>query len=150
MLKRIGEEFDIKVSVENATQVIGLNTWITYDPDIVEVVDSDPTGSSGTQVIATDLGFFGASASLLANIKTNGNEIPGTVIVGHATVPPSPVDGSGDAFSIRFKAIGAGNTNIDFEVGHVNLQDMDGDIPTDAVGDTVEVPATATVRLTVI
>lgn len=150
MIKRIGEEFDIKVSIENAVEVVGLNAWITYDPSIVEVVDDDP-GAPNTQVIATDLGFL-PNAQLLVSIQQDGggNEQPGTLICGYASIPAAPTSGTGDAFSVRFRAIAQGTTDIDFAIDHVNLQDVDGDIPTDTVGDEVEVPINATVRITVL
>ena len=114
MLKRIGEEFDVKVSVENATEVIGLNAWITYDPAIVEVVDND-LAVDDTQVIATDLGFL-SNAQLLANIQKDGGgvEQPGTLICGYVSIPPTPASGDGDCFTVRFRAIAQGTTNIDF------------------------------------
>lgn len=147
MLKRIGEEFDVKVSVENATEVIGLNAWITYDPAIVEVVDNDVSGS-GTQVIVNDLGFL-PNAQLLVSVQKDGGGIeqPGTLVCGYATIPPQPTSGDGDCFDVRFRAIAQGTTDINFSV--LNLQDNDGDIPTDGIGDQVDVPVNATVRLTV-
>ena len=150
MLKRIGEEFDIKVSVEDATDVIGLNAWITYDPAIVEVVDADDQ-TPDTQVITNDLGFL-PNAQLLVSVQKDGGgvEQPGTLVCGYVSVPPSPVSGNGDAFDVRFRAIAQGSTNIEFAVGHLNLQDEDGDIPTDGVGDIVDVPVNATVRITVL
>lgn len=148
MLKRIGEEFDVKVSVENATEVIGLNAWISYDPAIVEVVDTDDV-TADTQVDAADLGFL-SSAQLLVSIQKDGGvEQPGTLVCGYVSIPPTPQSGNGDCFSVRFRAIAQGTTNIDFVVDHVNLQDIDGDIPTDFVGDVVDVPVNATLRITV-
>lgn len=150
MLKRIGEEFDVKISVENATEVIGLNAWVTYDPAIVEVVDND-TGTPDTQVIVNDLGFL-SNAQLLVSIQKDGggNEQPGTLICGYVSVPPTPASGNGDCFNVRFRAIAQGSTNIDFAVGHLNLQDLEGDIPTQGIGDVVDVPVNATVTITVL
>lgn len=150
MLKRIGEEFDVKVSVQNATDVIGLNAWISYDSTIVEVVDTD-VSASNTQVDATDLGFL-SNAQLLVSIQKDGGgvEIPGTLVCGYVNIPPTPVSGEGDCFSVRFRAVGQGTTNIDFLTDHVNLQDSVGDIPTDVLGDTVEVPVNATLSITVL
>ena len=149
MLKRIGEEFNVKVSVQNATDVIGLNAWIGYDPAIIEVVDID-AGTVDTQVDATDLGFL-STAQLLVSIQKDGGgvERPGTLVCGYVNIPPTPVSGAGDCFSVRFRAIAQGTTNIDFITDHVNLQDIDGDIPTDVVGDVVDVPLNATLTITV-
>ena len=145
MLKRIGEEFDVKVSVENAVDVIGLNAWISYDPTIVEVVDTDP-GTAGVQIDATDLGFL-SSPQLLVGLQ---NDTQGTLVCGYVNIPATPESGDGDCFSVRFRAIAQGTTNIDFVTDHVNLQDVDGDIPTDFVGDVVDVPVNATLRITVL
>jgi hypothetical protein len=149
MLKRIGEEFNVKVSVQNATDVIGLNAWISYDPTIIEVVDID-AGTVDTQIDATDLGFL-SNAQLLIGIQKDGGgvERPGTLVCGYVNIPPTPVSGDGDCFSVRFRAITQGTTNIDFVTDHVNLQDIDGDIPTDVVGDVVDVPLNATLTITV-
>lgn len=150
MIKRINEEFDIKVSIENATDVIGLNAWISYDPAIVEPVDTD-VSASGTQIDATDLGFF-SNAQLLVGVQKdqNGVEQPGVLVCGYSSSPATPTNGTDDAFSVRFRAIGTGTSDIDFVTDHINLQDEDGDIPTDFVGDFVDVPINATVRITVV
>jgi len=150
MLKRIGEEFDVKVSVTNATAVIGLNAWISYDPSIIEVVDLD-TGMPDTQVDAEDLLFL-PNAQLLVGIQKDGSNVeqPGTLICGYVSIPPTPISGDGDCFQVRFRAVAQGTTNIDFITNHVNLQDMDGDIPTDVVGDVVDIPVNATLTITVL
>lgn len=150
MLKRIGEEFAVKVSVTNATEVIGLNAWISYDPLIVEVVDIDAE-IPDTQLDAQDLGFL-SNAQLLVGVQKDGDgvEQPGTLVCGYVSIPPTPVSGDGDCFQVRFRAIAQGTTNINFITDHVNLQDVDGDIPTDIVGDVVDIPVNATLTITVL
>lgn len=150
MIKRIGEEFDVKVSVQNAVDVVGLNAWISYDPAIVEVVDTD-AGTPDTQVDATPLGFL-PNEQLLVSIQKDGGgvELPGTLVCGYASVPQAVASGDGDCFQVRFRAIAQGITNVDFITGHINLQDADGDIPTDWAGDVVDVPVNATVTITVL
>jgi len=149
MLKRIGESFDIKVSVENATEVVGLNAWITYDPTIIEVVDSN-TGTSGVQPIVSDLGFLPSAQLLVGLLKSGSVEQPGTLVCGYVSIPAAPTTGTGDCFTVRFRAKAAGVTDLVFAVGHLNLQDENGDIPTDGVGDNVTVPVNAVVRITVL
>jgi hypothetical protein len=51
---------------------------------------------------------------------------------------------------VRFKAIAEGSTTIDFSVGNVDLQDLDGNVPVNTAGDVVDVPINATVRITVV
>jgi len=147
MLKRIGEEFELVVSFEDATDVIGVNAWIDYDPAIIEVVDNDP-GAPGTQVIATDLGYF-SGADLVVGLQKDidNNEVPGSLICGYVSDPLVAVSGTGNCFGVTFRAIATGNTDVVFS--QLNLQDMDGDIPANAAVDSVEVPLTATVRITV-
>jgi hypothetical protein len=150
MLKRINEEFDVKVSIEDAVQIIGISAWIGYDPSIIEVVDGSPE-TAGTQVIAQDLGFL-SSAQLLVGIQKDQNNVeqPGTLVCGYVSIPPIPVDGSGDVFSVKFRAIASGNTDIYFIPGHIKLEDINGDVTVKHVGDIVEIPVTATIRITVL
>jgi len=151
MLKRIGEEFDVKVSIINPTEVIGLNSWITFNPLIIEAVDGNPATSGSTEVVKTDLGFF-SDPQLLVNVQEDagGNEQPGTLICGYVSMTATPVSIGGDCFSVRFRAIASGETDIEFAVGHLNLQDIDGDIPTDSESDSVEIPVNAVVKITVL
>jgi len=147
MLKRIGEEFEVVVSIEDAEKVVGINAWIGYDPEIIEVVDG-AVGTPGTQAIATDIGFF-PNADLVVGIQKDAEntEQPGTLICGCVSDPLTLTDGTGGCFSVRFRAIAVGSTDVTF--AQLNLQDLVGDIPANGISDVVDVPVVATVRITI-
>jgi len=137
--KEVGEEFSVLVSAADpVTNVIGLSTWIRYDPAIIGVVDSDPS-TTGTQVSATDLGFL-TNGVLLANIKTtSGVEEPGTLIVGYSSIPATPTSGSGNLFKIKFKGLSPGVTGVSFIDGHKDLQNSSGSVPAEWINSVMEV-----------
>ncbi len=147
MIKRIGEEFEIKVSIENAFEITGMNAYITYDPAVIEVVDGD-VNVADVQPITADLGFFTGATLLVGLEKVNNIEQPGTLICGYVSIPPTLASGTGDCFTVRFKAITEGTTNVGFSL--LGLQDEIGEISANWVGDIVDVPANAIVRITVL
>ena len=147
MAKYLTEEFDIKVSVENVSDMEGIATDINYDPTILEVVDTD-AGAAGTQLEVTNYGFL-VGATLVANViqDAQGNEVPGAVVVG-LNIPTSPATGSGDLFSIKFRAIAVGTTII--TLTNRALYDISGEIPAAWADDTLDIIQMATVRVTVV
>lgn len=147
MAKYITEEFDIKVSVENVSDMEGIATDINYDPTIVEVIDTD-ADTTGTQLDVTNHGFL-VGATLVANVlqDAQGNEIPGAVVIG-LNIPTSPATGSGDLFSIKFRAIGVGTTTI--TLTNRALYDISGEIPSNWKDDILDIIQMATVRVTVV
>ena len=147
MIKNVGNEFDIKVRIQGATNIIGLSTWITYDPNIVEVVDSDDQ-TLGTQIITIYHDFFNNSTLLVSIQKDAQNEvIPGTLIIGYSDLQASPMSGDGNMFSIKFKAIAPGSTIIDFSVTNRSLEDLKGPIPAEWNIDNLDVNALAQIFL---
>lgn len=144
--KYLTQEFDIKVAIENVSQMQGIATDIDYDPLIIEPVDID-LGTTGTQLQVTDYGFL-PGATLLANVATDpqGNEIPGKIVVG-LNLPTSPATGSGDIFSVRFKAVGIGTTQI--TMTNRALFDIVGEIPATWNEDSADIIQMAIITLTV-
>jgi hypothetical protein len=134
MIKYLTEEFDIKVSVKNVSDMAGIVTDITYNPAIVEPVDSD----TGLNVIN--------HAFLPGAILVTNNEIPGSV-VAKLNMPSSPVTGSGDLFSIKFYGIGIGTTTITL-TNHA-LYDISGEIPAIWQDETLDIIQIATVCVTI-
>ncbi len=132
MVKYLTEEFDVKVSVENVADMAGIATDIRYNPAIVEPVDSD----TGLNMINY---AFLPGAILVAD-----NEIPGSVIA-KLNMASSPVTGSGDLFSIKFRGIGIGTTAITL-TNHA-LYDISGEIPAIWQDETLNIIQMATVRV---
>jgi len=146
MTKYLTEVFDVKVSVENITDMEGIAVDINYDSTIVEPVDI--SGSAGTQLDITNHDFL-PGATLVANVSQDaqGNEIPGSLVVG-MNIPTAPASGSGDLFTIKFRAIAVGNTDI-ILTNHA-VFDTEGEIPALWIDDIADIIQMATIRLTVI
>jgi hypothetical protein len=147
MAKYITEEFDIKVSVAGVADMEGIAIDINYDPSIVEVVDTD-AGTTGSQLDVTNHGFL-PGATLIANVlkDAGGVEIPGAVVVG-LNLPSAPATGSGDLFSIKFKAVAVGTTTI--TLTNRALYDVSGEIPANWEDSSLDVLQMATVTVTVV
>lgn len=147
MTKYLTQEFDIKVSVEDVSDMEGIAADIGYDPAIVEVIDID-AGTAGTQLDIINHDFL-SGATLVANMlqDAQGNELPGTVVVG-LNIPIAPATGAGDLFSIKFRAIGVGTTDI--LLTNYALYDISGEVPANWENDTLDIIQIATVRVTVV
>ena len=123
------QEFNLTVRVENVVDLIGMAMHISYNPQIIEVVDTNPN-NIGTQVGFENLGFIDNS-TLLATIKKDSDteiEEPGTLIIGYSSMPPTPANGDGDCFTIRVNRIAAGDSGIQFILDKSSIQNMEGDI----------------------
>ena len=147
MAKYITEEFDIKVSIDNVSDMEGIATDINYDPTIIEVVDTDAV-ATGTQLDLTNHGFL-IGATLVGNVvqDAQGVEIPGAVVVG-LNIPTSPATGSGDLFSIKFRALAVGTTTV--TLTNRALYDVGGGIPANWEDGTLDIIQMATVRITIV
>ena len=132
MVKYLTEDFDIKVSIENVADMTGIVTDITYNPAIIEPVDSN----TGLNVIN--------HAFLPGAILVTDNEILGNV-VAKLNMAASPITGSGDLFSIKFRGIGVGTTAITL-TNHA-LYDISGEIPAFWQDETLNIIQMATVRV---
>jgi len=154
MVKRIGDEFEIRVDIRGAISVSGVGANITYDPSIIDAVD-DNEAVEGTQ-IKSILGDFYTSPMLLANIISDidGNQVPGTVVCSYSALPayPSPEEPTdGYCFSLFFKALAAGTTTVEFVLSDTLLTDGDGEfILVDVENDFVDVLANAVLTITIV
>ena len=138
--KRVGDVFDVEVSISKAYEIVGINAYIEYDPSIIEYAGE-----------YTDLGFF-QNGQLLVDFLKDANDvaIPGTLVCGYVSLPITPTSGDGACFSLKFNAVAAGTTEITFDLEHLNLSDEVGDVPVDVVSDSVEVPETAVLTIKVL
>ena len=132
MVKYLTEDFDIKVSIENVADMTGIVTDITYNPAIIEPVDSN-----------TELNVIN-HAFLPGAILVVDNEIPGSVIA-KLNMASAPVTGGGDLFSIKFRGIGIGTTAITL-TNHA-LYDISGEIPANWQNETLNIIQMATIRV---
>lgn len=112
----VGQTLDMTVEVENVTNLYGIEWTLTFNPNLLEVVDANPD-KPGVQ-IATG-GFFPPNVED-TNVVENGMI---TYIV--ARVEPNPaVSGSGALARITFRATGSGESTIRFD--EVTLTDRSG------------------------
>jgi len=111
----VGIEFRMQVYVDSVTDLYGVAFDLIYDPDFLEVVDSD-RGAEGSQPKITE-GPFLNSAGSDPTIARAGleDDAPGTLVLGLTrSGDVVGVDSSGDAviLSVHFRPRKAGETSI--------------------------------------
>ena len=133
--KPLNQEFDIRIDVKDAVNVIGLNARIAYDPLILEPI------KDGANIVSSSGDFFSNPVSIVGMLKDEGGaELPGTLVIGCSGIPAVAASGDGSMITIKFKGIAAGNTDIHFVNGYVALISQDGnEVGIDQSGDMVEI-----------
>ena len=103
-----GSNFEVAVSAENATNMVGYGFDILYNPSII-------------QYISAAEGAFLSQNGTVATSFNSGleNGTAGKLVIGGArlTVPTSGTSGSGELFTLTFKALAAGSTQVNFDTG---------------------------------
>jgi LysM repeat protein len=112
----VGQTIEVVVQAENIANLYGVELLITFDPNLLEVVDADPN-REGTQITA---GSFLNGGLEGANSVTNGN----IEYIMQQVSPNPPSNGSGPLAHIVFKGLGSGTASI--RVEDLNLSDPDG------------------------
>ncbi len=100
----MGQTTEMAVQVENITGLYGAEIVITFDPNLLEVVDADPD-RPGTQITPGDFLSGGMNET---NDVANGR----IAYVMQLAPPLTPANGGGVLARITFKGIGSGQTNI--------------------------------------
>jgi len=123
IIKRIGDEIIVPVSVAGVYDMYGIGVDVTYNPAILEPV------MDGENLYIEDRGFLN-NPTILAGIKQDqdGNDIPGTLVIA-ANMPSEAANGSGDIFVIKFRALTSGTTDILFDQEYCNLFDENDSFP---------------------
>ena len=101
-----GDTFTVEVEIENVTDMGGIALELTFDPAVIEVVDSD-TGVSGVQILP---GECPLPDLVLVNEADNG---AGTVNYDAVSVSGS-CSGTGVVLRIPVRAIASGTSPIHF------------------------------------
>ncbi len=114
----LGLEFSVAVVVDSVTNLYGMATDLTYDPEYVEVVDEDGNPGNGIQpkvIEGTFLSNNGVDSTLLLSALLD--DTPGTLVLGATrTGSTSGVSTATNKtiLSVRFKAKKVGTTAIQF------------------------------------
>ena len=96
------QEFMATIRVENVIDLVGMSVYINYNPQTIEVIDSD-LNEPGTQLKTINHNFL-PNSTLLTSLKKDSNtevEEVGTLIIGYTSTPLNPITGDGDCFSIN-------------------------------------------------
>ncbi|HOT92874.1 MAG TPA: LysM peptidoglycan-binding domain-containing protein [Anaerolineae bacterium] len=104
---QVGQTIELTVQVENITNLSSANLYITFDPDLLEVVDADPDAPE-TQIAAGDL----LSPDYVPTNKAVDGMITYEVQQGS---PHPPVSGSGALARITFRAKASGTSIVMLE-----------------------------------
>ena len=126
-----GSNFSIAVSAENASAMVGYGFDVLYNPSVIQYIS------------ATEKAFLSQNGTVPTSFNSGlENGVAGKIIVGGArlTVPPSGISGSGELFTLTFKALTAGSTQINFDTGSF-VSGVSGDLS--AAFDTTSVTVNA-------
>ena len=133
---KVGQVADVSAVIENVTGLYGAELRLSFDPDILQVVDADGA-TAGIQAIPGQVPYPDYVA------KNEADNTAGTVWYAVTQLSPrEPASGSGTMITVRFKAKAAGTSRI--EVSFVQLANPNGlEIPcSTASGSRITVPAT--------
>jgi hypothetical protein len=104
----VSTTFTVDVMVADVTDLYGVELDLTFDPDIVEVIDDDP-GTPGIQILP---GSCPSPDFVVENIADNA---AGTISYAATALSPSPpCDGSGVVASITFHGLTVGISPLHF------------------------------------
>jgi hypothetical protein len=116
----VGETFDTAVEVVEMSNLYGVDVRLTYDPNLLEVIDTNPD-EPGVQVSLGSV-FDGVDFLVVKNQAADG------IIEFVATLQaPAPAfNGAGSLVNISWQGNNPGQTSVIFET--VNLSDPDGQV----------------------
>jgi LysM repeat protein len=104
----VGNNVVVNITAQNVSNLFGAEFHLTFDPNLLEVVDAD-AGTDGLQI---GIGDFLAADFVAQNVADNAT---GTVDFGLSQMSPhGPVSGSGTLATITFKGKANGTANLSF------------------------------------
>jgi hypothetical protein len=112
---RVGETVESQIRLSNAKNFYGAEFFMTFDPSVLQVVDSNPA-QDGVQIALGDLYPAGQSFQGVNQVFNATGQIT-FVVTRH--LPAAPVDGEGVLAVITWKAIDEGSSDLSFT--HVKL-----------------------------
>lgn len=112
-----GDSFDVDVTIEDVSDLLAWELYLTYDADVVEVVDRD-----------VELFQAADGASTIFDVSQSTPDSDGTYSVGAADItdPAAPDSGSGVLARVTLRAKGPGASPLDLP-----LIDLDEDTVSD-------------------
>jgi len=114
----VGSVFGVKLDADDFENIKNIGLNVVYDKDVVEVFDTDPL-TPLTQVSAQNLGFM-PKALIAASVRHTGNvEEPGVLVTSYLVVNNADAGTTSewkDAWMIKFKIIGVGETDLNMIV----------------------------------
>lgn len=136
-----GATQDIAIRINDVTDLFGVDVRLTYDTDVLEVVDANPS-APGVQVASGDLPDVSAGAGY---VQINAVDVD-TGAISYAAIRLSPApaqSGSGVIASVTFRGKAAGTSPVTLVA--VALSDKTADqIPAVPVSGEIEVTCDAT------
>jgi hypothetical protein len=106
---RIGKQTSVELEVEKVTELYGAQLRIRFDPEVLEVIDTDPS-QSGVQI---EPGPMLSPDFVVQNLADNE---AGTIDYALTQLPPSkPSSGDGVIARITFRAKKAAVSQIQFD-----------------------------------
>ncbi len=132
----VGQEMTVKVLIKNAPSIYGADVRLTFDPQLLEVVDADAS-QRGVQLTPGD--FLDPAQSFALQHQVDNTS--GTIDYALTLLNPAPaVQGDGQLAQITFRAKSAGQTSLSINQGLFGNQQ--GETITPAL-DTIEIRITA-------
>jgi hypothetical protein len=117
---RTGETAALTLELHNASQVFGFEAQLSFDPDILQMVDQDP-GTDGIQVAHGS--FFPIEQGFLVANRVDNDT--GQILYAFTLLAPAaPLEGQGSLLSFEFEAISPGHTSLNLDT--VILASIDG------------------------
>ncbi len=109
---KCGETATIDFRINDVQNLFGIDVKLSYEPDIVKVVDSDTT-ALGLQVQPGDLPDVSGGQGLVQVNAVDSDA--GTINYAAIRLNPAPAQsGSGVMFSVKFKGLATGTSPIKF------------------------------------
>lgn len=106
---KVGDQTTVDLAIEKVADLYGVQLHLTFDPQVVEVVDADPS-QDGIQV---ELGTFPVPDFIVQNTADNQ---AGTIDYVLTQLPPSkPSSGEGIVARVTFRAKKAAVSQVQFE-----------------------------------
>jgi hypothetical protein len=109
----VGQQVTVDVTVRGAPTIYGADVRLTFDPQVLEVVDADEA-TAGVQLQPGD--FIDIDKSFV--LQHGADNEAGTVDYALALLNPAPeVEGDGTLVQVTFRAKAEGETTISIEDG---------------------------------
>ncbi|NIM95354.1 MAG: hypothetical protein GTO18_16790 [Anaerolineales bacterium] len=113
----LGNTVAMDINIEDVTGLYGVTFELTFDPDILNVVDADP-GTPGIQITA------GTCPSPDLVVVNSADNTTGTINFDvSASAPSSPCDGTGTIAQVEFSGVGLGTSPVHFNAWLLVNQD---------------------------